>query len=140
MGCCQGFEESTESRCQTIICFVSVCPYCITSSNWFCVDFQDGVVRWNFFKSDVGMPTVGCEFGTIVLVLIVLVTEKRLAEITRGDNTIEKYRLLRSLRRFRRYREKDERGVWKLLVCLRAHRVLCRVPFGRQCRDLGHGK
>lgn len=86
------------------------------------------------------MPTVGCEFGTIVLVLIVLVTEKRLAEITRGDNTIEKYRLLRSLRRFRRYREKDERGVWKLLVCLRAHRVLCRVPFGRQCRDLGHGK
>jgi len=81
VSCCQSFEEGTESRCQSIVCFVSVCPDSIASSNWFGVNFQDGIVRWDFLESDVGVPTIGCELRTIVLVLIVLVTAE-LAEIT----------------------------------------------------------
>jgi hypothetical protein len=59
MCCSQGLQEATEGRRKTIVGFVGRGPECVAASLWFSMNFENCIVRWDFFESDIGMPSVG---------------------------------------------------------------------------------
>jgi hypothetical protein len=73
--CSKSLQEPTERRSQSVICFICGSPEGIPTGRWFRVDFENGVVGRDFFKSDISVPSIRRKSRTLVFIRVIAGTE-----------------------------------------------------------------